>query len=90
MPSYKWHYPDEIANDLQSVDLPPAVKAEVFACAWEYSRCVIPHYTNWKRYVAFMRIIIIGTIAEFRGGYWRLGDFVDQRQANAYEMSNPD
>ncbi|KAK4623793.1 Alpha-ionylideneethane synthase aba3 [Fulvia fulva] len=67
MPAYKWHYPEEIANDLQSVDLPPSVKAEVFACAWEYSRCVIPHYTNWKRYVAFMRIIIIGTIAEFKG-----------------------
>lgn len=64
---YKWHYPADIANDLKDVDLPPAVKAEVFACAWEYSRCVIPSYTNWKRYVAFMRIIIIGTIAEFRG-----------------------
>lgn len=65
--AHMWHYPDEIANDLQHIDLPPAVKAEVLACAWEYSRCVIPQYTNWKRYVAFMRIMIIGTIAEFRG-----------------------
>jgi hypothetical protein len=28
---------------------------------------VIPQYTNWPRYVAFMRIIIIGIITEFRG-----------------------
>ncbi|CZT15508.1 uncharacterized protein RCC_01366 [Ramularia collo-cygni] len=67
MPSYKWYFPDDIADDLQGIDLPPAVKAEVFACAWEYARSVIPQYTNWNRYVAFMRIIIIGTVAEFRG-----------------------
>ncbi|USW55667.1 hypothetical protein Slin15195_G089860 [Septoria linicola] len=67
MVGHSWHYPDEISNDLKGVDLPAGVKAEVLACAWEYSRCVISHYTNWKRYVAFMRIIIIGTIAEFRG-----------------------
>jgi hypothetical protein len=63
----KWYYPSDIANDLQGVDLPSSVKAETFACAWEYARCVIPHYTNWKRYVAFMRVMIMGTIAEFRG-----------------------
>ena len=28
---------------------------------------MIPTYTNKGRYIAFMRIIIIGTIAEFRG-----------------------
>lgn len=55
MPSYQWYYPNDIANDLQGINLPPAVKAEVFACAWEYARSVIPQYTNWGRYVAFMR-----------------------------------
>jgi hypothetical protein len=62
-----WYYPPDIASDLQSVNLPAELKAEIFACAWEYTRCVIPNYTNWNRYVAFMRTIIIGVIAEFRG-----------------------
>ncbi|KAF2209117.1 hypothetical protein CERZMDRAFT_47699 [Cercospora zeae-maydis SCOH1-5] len=63
----KWYYPPDLENDLQHVDLPRRVKEEIFACAWEYSRSVIPQYTNWPRYVAFMRIIVIGVIAEFRG-----------------------
>ncbi|ATZ52743.1 Bcaba3 [Botrytis cinerea B05.10] len=62
-----WYYPPDIANDLQSINLPAELKGEIFACAWEYTRCVIPNYTNWNRYVAFMRIIIMGIIAEFRG-----------------------
>ncbi|KAF5352160.1 hypothetical protein D9758_009192 [Tetrapyrgos nigripes] len=62
-----WYYPPDIANDLQGVELPDELKSEAFACAWEYSRCVIPQYTNWDRYVAFMRTIIIGIIAEFHG-----------------------
>jgi hypothetical protein len=39
----------------------------VYACAWEYTRCVIPQYTNWDRYVTFMRTIVIGIIAEYKG-----------------------
>ncbi|KAF7349846.1 Alpha-ionylideneethane synthase abl3 [Mycena venus] len=62
-----WYYPPDIANDLKDVNLPHEVKCEIFACAWEYARCVIPQYTNWDRYVAFMRIIVMGTIAEFKG-----------------------
>ncbi|KAH7122020.1 hypothetical protein B0J13DRAFT_648154 [Dactylonectria estremocensis] len=65
--SNKWYFPPDIAYDLDSVDLPPSVKAEVFACAWEYSRCIIPQFTNWNRYVAFMRTIVMGIVAEFRG-----------------------
>ena len=49
------------------MDLPQKTKDEVLTTAFEYARTVIPKYTNWKRYVAFMRIIMIGTIAEFRG-----------------------
>ncbi|KAK8062766.1 hypothetical protein PG997_014863 [Apiospora hydei] len=63
-----WYYPPDIAHDLDGIDkLSVALKQEAYACAWEYTRCVIPQYTNWKRYVAFMRIIIMGIIAEFRG-----------------------
>ncbi|KAJ7800922.1 BcABA3 [Mycena olivaceomarginata] len=62
-----WYYPPDIANDLKDVNLPDEVKCEIFACAWEYARCVIPQYTNWDRYIAFMRIIVMGTIAEFKG-----------------------
>jgi hypothetical protein len=28
---------------------------------------VIPQYTNWSRYVAFMRVIVIGIVAECKG-----------------------
>jgi len=63
----RWYYPPDLSNDLKDIDLPTEVKGEVFACAWEYTRCVIPQYTNWPRYVAFMRIIVMGIIAEFRG-----------------------
>lgn len=63
----RWYYPPDIANDLKDVDLPDRVKQEIFATAWEYTRCVIPEYTNWSRYVAFMRIIVMGIIAEFKG-----------------------
>lgn len=62
-----WYYPPDIAHDLDGINLPEHVKGEIFATAWEYTRTVIPHYTNWKRYVAFMRIIVMGIIAEFKG-----------------------
>lgn len=63
-----WYYPEDIAHDLDGITgLSEALKQEAYACAWEYTRCVIPQYTNWDRYVAFMRTIIIGIIAEFRG-----------------------
>ncbi|PYH33917.1 ABA 3 protein [Aspergillus neoniger CBS 115656] len=63
----EWYYPDDIAHDLDGIDLPKETRDEALACAWEYSRSVIPHYTNWKRYIAFMGIIIMGIIAEFQG-----------------------
>ncbi|KAI4629606.1 uncharacterized protein J4E87_002792 [Alternaria ethzedia] len=63
----KWYYPADIANDLKDFDLPQRIKEEVYACAWEYARCVIPQYTNWNRYVAFMRVIVIGIVAECKG-----------------------
>ncbi|EAT89295.1 hypothetical protein HBI56_025150 [Parastagonospora nodorum] len=78
-----WHYPSVLANDLQGVDLPQKTKDEVFTTAFEYARTVIPTYTNWKRYVAFMRIIVIGTIAEFRG---RLVDVMSGEDMLGYNL----
>lgn len=66
-PRDMWFYPGAIEDDLRGVDLPQEVIAETLACAWEYSRCVIPAFTNWDRYIAFTRIIVIGVVAEFRG-----------------------
>jgi hypothetical protein len=63
----KWFYPPEIANDLKDVDLPAQVKSEILACTFEYTRCIIPMYTNWDRYVAWMRLLMIAIVVEFRG-----------------------
>ncbi|PVH75957.1 hypothetical protein DL98DRAFT_642522 [Cadophora sp. DSE1049] len=60
-------FPEELRHGLETFDLPKSVVDESLACAWEYSRCVIPHWTNWERYLAFNRTIIIAIIAEFRG-----------------------
>ncbi|GIZ45766.1 hypothetical protein CKM354_000891900 [Cercospora kikuchii] len=65
-----WHFPSCILHDLDPIpsSIPsPSIKAEILACAFEYARSVIPSYKNYSRYLAFMRIIIIGTIAEFKG-----------------------
>jgi hypothetical protein len=71
-----WFYPSDIENDLKDVEIPDGFKKETLACAWEYTRCVIPQFTNWSRYIAFARIIEIGIIAEFRG------DLVDVAAGN--------
>lgn len=68
-----WYYPPEVAHDLDGeTRLSEELKKEVITCAYEYTRCVIPHFTNWKRYIGFCRCMIIGIIAEFRG------DLVDE------------
>ena len=63
----RWFYPSALANDLADVDLPLAVKNETLACAWEYTRSVIPSHSNETRLIAWVRIVVIGIIAEFRG-----------------------
>ena len=60
-------YPSELALDLQDCGLSQAVIKEVLACAWEYVRCLIPHYTNWSRYITFCRVISIACVAEYNG-----------------------
>jgi hypothetical protein len=66
-PRDTWFYPGDLEDDLENTGLPDGIIAETLACAWEYTRCVIPAYTNWDRYIAFTRIVVIGIIAEFRG-----------------------
>jgi hypothetical protein len=67
-PRDTWIYPRELANDLDGIaSLSKQLKQETYTCAWEYARCVIPEFTNWDRYLAFARIIIIGIVAEFNG-----------------------
>ncbi|KAG7424304.1 hypothetical protein Forpi1262_v014319 [Fusarium oxysporum f. sp. raphani] len=63
----KWYFPQELRDGLQPFNLSSETIAETLACAWEYSRCVIPNWTSWERYLAFNRTIIIAIVAEFRG-----------------------
>ncbi|WP_369354643.1 hypothetical protein [Streptomyces sp. cg2] len=78
-----WFYPSVLDSDLQGTDLPDEIKAETRACAWEYIRCVVPEFTNWNRYVALARIIIIGIVAEFHGG---IVDIVTDRRPLGYDL----
>ncbi|MFI6515589.1 hypothetical protein ACIBF1_08540 [Spirillospora sp. NPDC050679] len=65
--SDRWFYPEDFRNDLSRTDLPAATVAETLACGWEYTRCVVPQFTNQERYRALVRLVNIGIIAEFRG-----------------------
>lgn len=62
-----WHCPPEITNDLKDIDLPAELKAEILGCAFKHNGRVTPRYTNWDRYIAFMRIVVMGVVAEFGG-----------------------
>lgn len=74
-PKDNWYYWEDVAHDLDGINLPQSVKDEILACSLEYTRTVIPHWTNRGRYVAFMRIIIMGIIAEFKGDLVGCCDF---------------
>lgn len=54
------HYPSELDDDLKGVNLPRHVIEEALVCSWQYARCVIPTYTNWNRYLNFVRIVVVG------------------------------
>ncbi|CAJ2504146.1 Uu.00g115400.m01.CDS01 [Anthostomella pinea] len=59
------YYPSELKNDLKDSGLAPRVIEETLACAWEYTRCIIPEFTNWGRYLAFVRATVICIVVEF-------------------------
>ncbi|EPS37552.1 hypothetical protein H072_8759 [Dactylellina haptotyla CBS 200.50] len=67
----RWFYPEELKDDLLNLEIPDALKAETLNCSWEYVRCVIPHWTNWDRYIAYTRIVIMQCICEFQGDLFR-------------------
>jgi len=66
-PAEIWLYPKELENDLQGIPLPAETITQTLAMAWEYTRSVIPSYTNRSRYLAFCRVVAVGVVAEFRG-----------------------
>src|SRR4051794_39768146 len=78
----RWYYPHELANDLETSGLSKETRDEVLATAWEYTRCVIPEFTNWSRYLAFVRVIAMCTLCEFRGDLFNV---VESRQAVGYD-----
>jgi hypothetical protein len=78
-----WYYPSDIAHDMQSVPLPHSVIEETLACSWEYTRSIIPNFTNWPRYIAFCRIICMGILAEVHGG---LVDIVNTDEVLGYNV----
>jgi hypothetical protein len=62
-----WFYPAEIKGDLLGTRLPDRFVDETLATAWEFTRCIIPHFSNWARYIAYVRLIAISTVAEYNG-----------------------
>lgn len=63
----QWYYPDEISEGFEAFELSKKVVDETLATAWEYARSVIPTFTDWEKYIAFVKTIVIAVVAEFRG-----------------------
>ncbi|MFJ1767938.1 hypothetical protein ACIOD2_46995 [Amycolatopsis sp. NPDC088138] len=59
-------YPEELDKDLRGLGLSEAERVETITTAWEYTRCVIPEFTNWPKYMAVVRLTTVATIAEYR------------------------
>ncbi|KAJ7257099.1 BcABA3 [Mycena rebaudengoi] len=63
-----WYYPPELANDMEDVHyLSADVKAQLLTSGWEAVRSGTPHYTNWERYLALVRLYIISFFCDFNG-----------------------
>jgi len=63
-----WFFPREFSNDLTNIPgLSARMREEVLNTAWEYSRVVIPQFTNWTRFCCYVRLSAIGIIAEYHG-----------------------
>ncbi|QXJ22884.1 hypothetical protein AGRA3207_003959 [Actinomadura graeca] len=67
----QWFYPRELEGDLAESGLSPGRIAETLAQTWEYNRSVVPHFTNWDRYLALARLCAVGIVGEV------FGDMVD-------------
>jgi hypothetical protein len=72
-----WLHHKIFASDLLRIPgLGPSAREEVLTIAWEYSRVIIPQYTNWTRFSCWVCFIIIGVLAEYEG------DVVDIAQSD--------
>src|SRR4051812_32588323 len=80
-----WFYPPEIKGDLRGTQLPNRFVDETLSTAWEYTRCIIPHFTNWTRYIAYVRLVGISTVAEYNG---MLVDVVAEDTILGYNVDN--
>lgn len=60
-------YPKEFDHDLRDAGLSEKERKEILTTGWEYVRCAIPEYTNWEKYMAFVRLTIVTVVAEYRG-----------------------
>ena len=63
-----WLFHKDFDNDLLDVPgLSPQVREEILNTAWEYSRSIIPQYTNWTRFCCWVRCMVIGIFVEYKG-----------------------
>ncbi|KAK0708426.1 hypothetical protein B0H67DRAFT_672419 [Lasiosphaeris hirsuta] len=63
-----WFFPKEFSDDLIGISgLSARMREEVLNTAWEYSRVVIPQYSNWTRFCCYVRLSVIGIVAEYNG-----------------------
>ena len=63
-----WIWHKDFDNDLVGIPgLTEATRQEVLTTAWEYSRVIIPQYSNWERFSCWVRFMIIGILAEYEG-----------------------
>lgn len=79
-----WFFPREFSNDLLNIPgLSARMREEVLNTAWEYSRVVIPQFTNWTRFCCYVRLSAIGIIAEFHG---ELTDITSTNKILGYDV----
>ncbi|KAF3095942.1 hypothetical protein TWF102_002239 [Orbilia oligospora] len=57
VPKSRWFIPKEMQNDMLNTSLSEEMRIEVLNTGWEYTRAVIPIWSNWARYLAFARIL---------------------------------
>lgn len=62
-----WFYPDELNTDLTPFGIPQGEIPEIIGHAWELTRCVVPEFKNWDRYLALVRLGVIAYVADYAG-----------------------
>ncbi|KAK3985223.1 putative aba 3 protein [Cladorrhinum sp. PSN332] len=63
-----WLYPPEFAPDPADFpNLSNEVVTQAMTAAWETARSLCPHYENWDRYAAYIRLIFVTFLADYDG-----------------------